>query len=390
MSTSFSVADHEFMARALRLAERGLYTTDPNPRVGCVLVRDKRVVGEGWHRRAGEPHAERNAMMAAGDAARGATAYVTLEPCSHHGRTPPCAQGLIDAGVTRVVAAMPDPNPLVAGEGLAMLRQSGIVTQVGLLETDAEALNPGFLRRMRRGLPYVRCKLGMSLDGRTAMASGESQWITGEAARRDVQLLRARSSAILTGIGTVLADDPSMNVRLSADELSGVDSDDFLHQPLRVVLDTRLRMPPRAKMLSLPGQTLIVCGQGASAETEDELQAAGAEILRLPQLGGRIDLSGVLRALAARGVNELLIESGSILAGSALQAGLVDELIVYVAPNLMGDAARGLVSLPGLERLAERVDLEFRDVRRIGRDLRIELVSLCSGPEVTDQALELP
>jgi diaminohydroxyphosphoribosylaminopyrimidine deaminase/5-amino-6-(5-phosphoribosylamino)uracil reductase len=205
-----------------------------------------------------------------------------------------------------------------------------------------------------------------------------------------VQLLRARSSAILTGIGTVLADDPSMNVRLSADELSGVDSDDFLHQPLRVVLDTRLRMPPRAKMLSLPGQTLIVCGQGASAETEDELQAAGAEILRLPQLGGRIDLSGVLRALAARGVNELLIESGSILAGSALQAGLVDELIVYVAPNLMGDAARGLVSLPGLERLAERVDLEFRDVRRVGRDLRIELGPLCSGPEVTDQALELP
>ena len=318
------------------------------------------------------------------------TAYVTLEPCSHHGRTPPCAQGLIDAGVTRVVAAMPDPNPLVAGEGLAMLRQSGIVTQVGLLEMDAQALNPGFLRRMRRGLPYVRCKLGMSLDGRTAMASGESQWITGEAARRDVQLLRARSSAILTGIGTVLADDPSMNVRLSADELSGVDSDDFLHQPLRVVLDTRLRMPPRAKMLSLPGQTLIVCGQGASAETEDELQAAGAEILRLPQLGGRIDLSGVLRALAARGVNELLIESGSILAGSALQAGLVDELIVYVAPNLMGDAARGLVSLPGLERLAERVDLEFRDVRRVGRDLRIELGPLCSGPEVTDQALELP
>jgi diaminohydroxyphosphoribosylaminopyrimidine deaminase/5-amino-6-(5-phosphoribosylamino)uracil reductase len=324
MSTSFSVADHEFMARALHLAERGLYTTDPNPRVGCVLVRDELVVGEGWHRRAGEPHAERNAMTAAGDAARGATAYVTLEPCSHHGRTPPCAQGLIDAGVTRVVAAMPDPNPLVAGEGLAMLRQSGIVTQVGLLETDAEALNPGFLRRMRRGLPYVRCKLGMSLDGRTAMASGESQWITGEAARRDVQLLRARSSAILTGIGTVLADDPSMNVRLSADELSGVDSDDFLHQPLRVVLDTRL------------------------------------------------------------------IESGSILAGSALQAGLVDELIVYVAPNLMGDAARGLVSLPGLERLAERVDLEFRDVRRVGRDLRIELGPLCSGPEVTDQALELP
>jgi diaminohydroxyphosphoribosylaminopyrimidine deaminase/5-amino-6-(5-phosphoribosylamino)uracil reductase len=390
MSTSFSAADHEFMVRALHLAERGLYTTDPNPRVGCVLVRDGRVVGEGWHRRAGEPHAERNALAAAGDAARGATAYVTLEPCSHHGRTPPCAQGLIDAGVRRVVAAMPDPNPLVAGDGLAMLRESGVETLVGLLEADADALNPGFLQRMRHAVPYVRCKLGMSLDGRTAMASGESQWITTEAARRDVQLLRARSSAVLTGIGTVLADDPSMNVRLSPDELFGVDRDDFLHQPLRVVLDTRLRMPPRARMLGLPGKTLIVCGQAASAETEDELQAAGAEILRLPQLGGRMDLSGLLRALAARAVNELLIEAGSMLAGSVLQAGLVDELIVYMAPNLMGDAARGLVSLPGLERLADRVDLEFRDVRRVGRDLRIQLGPLRSGPEVTDQALELP
>lgn len=268
MSASFSAADHRCMARALRLAERGLYTTDPNPRVGCVLVRDGHVVGEGWHRRAGEPHAERNALAAAGDAARGATAYVTLEPCSHHGRTPPCTQGLIEAGVARVVAAMSDPNPLVAGDGLAMLHEAGIETQVGLLEADAEVLNPGYLQRMRHGRPYVRCKLAMSLDGRTAMASGESQWITSEAARRDVQLLRARSSAILTGIGTVLADDPSMTVRLPADELFGVDSDDYLRQPLRVVLDTRLRTPPRARMLNLPGRTLLVCGEGASAEIE--------------------------------------------------------------------------------------------------------------------------
>ena len=373
MSASFSADDYRFMARALRLAERGLYTTDPNPRVGCVLVRQGQVVGEGWHRRAGEPHAERNALAAARDGARGATAYVTLEPCSHHGRTPPCSQGLIDAGVSRVVAAMPDPNPLVAGEGLAMLGAAGIGTEVGLLQSDAEALNPGFLQRMRHGRPYVRCKLAMSLDGRTAMASGESQWITGAAARRDVQLLRARSSAILTGIGSVLADNPSMNVRLPVGDLHGVESDDYLRQPLRVVMDTRLRTPPRARMLGLDGDTLIVCGEGASADTEAELRAAGADVLRLPQLGGRIDLSGVMRALASHGVNELLIESGATLAGSALQAGLVDELIVYMAPNLMGDAARGLVRLPGLELLAERVGLQFRDVRRVGEDLRVVL-----------------
>jgi len=373
MST-FSGDDHRWMARALRLAERGLYTTDPNPRVGCVLVSAGRVVGEGWHRKAGEPHAERHALQAAGAAARGATAYVTLEPCSHHGRTPPCAQALIEAGVARVVVAMPDPNPLVAGSGLAMLREAGIDTRVGLLEADAEALNPGFLRRMRDGRPYVRCKLAMSLDGRTAMASGESQWITGEAARHDVQLLRARSSAVLTGIGTVLADDPSLNVRLPAEQLQGVESPDYLRQPLRVVLDTRLRTPPRARMLSLPGQTLIVCGEGASADTEAELREVGADVLRLPQLGGRIDLSALLHALAERAVNELLIESGPTLAGSALLAIPIDELIVYVAPHLMGNAARGLVNMPGLDRMDERIEMRFRDVRRVGGDLRVDLL----------------
>ena len=381
MSTPFSVADHGFMARALRLAERGLYTTDPNPRVGCVLVRDGQVVGEGWHRRAGEPHAERVALAAAGDAARGATAYVSLEPCSHHGRTPPCSAGLITAGVARVVAAMRDPNPQVAGQGLASLHEAGIATQVGLLEAAAEYLNPGFLKRMREGLPYVRCKLGMSLDGRTAMASGESQWITAEAARKDVQRLRARGSAVLTGIGSVLADDPSMNVRLSAAELAGVDSDDYLRQPMRVVLDARLRTPPRARTLSLPGQVLVVCGEGASTEIEAELRATGADVLRLPQLGGRIDLHALLRALAQRGVNELLIESGATLAGSALQAGLIDELVVYVAPNIMGDAARGLVRMPGLEHLSERVELEYRDVRQIGSDLRLTLTPRIQAPK---------
>lgn len=370
---SFTVDDHRHMARALRLAECGLYTTDPNPRVGCVIVRDGHVVGEGWHRKAGEPHAERIALADAGAAARGATAYVTLEPCSHHGRTPPCALGLIEAGVSRVVAAMSDPNPLVAGNGLAMLRDAGIDTQVGLLAEEAETLNPGFLRRMREARPLVRCKLAMSLDGRTAMASGESQWITGEAARRDVQFLRARSSAVLTGVATLLADDPSLNVRLSHNDLPGVQEPGYLRQPLRVVLDTRLRTPPRARMLSLPGETLIVCGEGASSDSEAELRAAGADVLRLPQLGGRIDLIRLLSALAARAVNEVLIESGPTLAGSALQAGVVDELLVYMAPHLMGHTARGLVNLPGTELMDQRIPLRYLDVRRVGEDVRVTL-----------------
>lgn len=356
-----------FMARAMRLAERGLFTTDPNPRVGCVLVREGRIVGEGWHRRAGEPHAERIALAAAGEAARGATAYVTLEPCAHHGRTPPCATGLVEAGVARVVAAMNDPNPRVAGQGVAILREAGVATSVGLLAAEAERLNPGFLKRMRTGLPYVRCKLAMSLDGRTAMDSGESKWITGEAARADVQRLRARSSAVVTGINTVLTDDPSLNVRLNGDDEGDT------RQPLRVVLDTRLRMPPRAHMLRLAGATLVVCGEHASEEAEAELRVAGADVQRLPQLGGRIDLQRLLLALAAREVNEVLIESGAVLAGAMLAAGLVDELIVYQAPHLLGDAARGLVRLPGLERLDDRLRFVFVDARRVGDDMRLTL-----------------
>ncbi|MCP5298683.1 MAG: bifunctional diaminohydroxyphosphoribosylaminopyrimidine deaminase/5-amino-6-(5-phosphoribosylamino)uracil reductase RibD [Chromatiaceae bacterium] len=355
------------MARAMRLAERGLFTTDPNPRVGCVLVREGRIVGEGWHRRAGEPHAERIALAAAGEAARGATAYVTLEPCAHHGRTPPCATGLVEAGVARVVAAMNDPNPRVAGQGVAILREAGVATSVGLLAAEAERLNPGFLKRMRTGLPYVRCKLAMSLDGRTAMDSGESKWITGEAARADVQRLRARSSAVVTGINTVLTDDPSLNVRLNGDDEGDT------RQPLRVVLDTRLRMPPRAHMLRLAGATLVVCGEHASEEAEAELRVAGADVQRLPQLGGRIDLQRLLLALAAREVNEVLIESGAVLAGAMLAAGLVDELIVYQAPHLLGDAARGLVRLPGLERLDDRLRFVFVDARRVGDDMRLTL-----------------
>lgn len=364
----FSAADHGYMARALRLAARGLYTTDPNPRVGCVLVRDGAVVGEGWHERAGEPHAEVIALRAAGADARGATCYVTLEPCAHHGRTPPCTEALVEAGVARVVAAMEDPNPAVAGQGLARLRTAGIAVEHGLLAGQAEALNPGFLKRMRGGRPFVRCKLAMSLDGRTAMASGESQWITGPEARRDVQRLRARSSAILTGAGTVLADDPSFTVRaaeLGEDEPAG-----GLRQPLRVVVDPHLSTPPTTRMLSLPGSTLIITTSDDTAEA-DALLAAGAEVVRLPGTPDTVDLDAVLELLGQRGMNEVHLETGATLAGAMLRAGLVDELVVYMAPLLLGDGARGLFHLPGLASMADRVELEIVDLRAVGRDWRI-------------------
>jgi len=363
-------SDQHYMARAIELARRGLYTTHPNPRVGCVLVRDGAVVGEGWHRRAGEPHAERIALADAGANARGATAYVTLEPCSHHGRTPPCADGLIEAGVSRVVAAMIDPNPLVAGQGMARLADAGIDTLSGVLETDAAALNPGFIKRMATGRPWVRCKLAMSLDGRTAMANGDSKWITGEDARRDVQRLRARSDAIVTGIGTVLADDPSLNVRLGPADLPGVGSVDYLLQPLRVVLDRGLRMPLSARMLSLDGRTIVITDAADMARVEP-LLAAGAQVTELPADQGGVDLGIVLDYLASREINEVLIEAGPTLAGAALAAGLIDEMIVYMAPHLMGDGGRGLCHLPGLEHMADRIDLTISDIRAVGRDWRI-------------------
>lgn len=363
-------ADHAFMARALRLAARGLYTTEPNPRVGCVLVRDQTVVGEGWHRRTGGPHAERIALAAAGQAARGATAYVTLEPCCHHGKTPPCTDALIDAGVSRVVAAMADPNPLVAGQGLAVLRDAGIPVETGLMETQARALNPGFVKRMAQGMPYVRCKLAASLDGRTAMASGESQWITSEEARRDVQFLRARSSAILTGVGTLLADDPSLNVRLDPTELPGMEPGEAIRQPLRVVVDSRLRTPALARMLSLPGTTLIACAD-RHPERGSRLETAGARLHRCPDGGGRVDLESLLRYLAGQQVNEVMVEAGPILAGAFVAAGLVDELMLYLAPHLMGDGARGLFHLPAIGHMAERIPLVLTDVRAVGSDWRL-------------------
>ncbi len=356
--------DTRHMARALQLAAHGLYTCDPNPRVGCVLVKGGTVIGEGWHARAGEPHAEVLALRAAGEAARGATAYVSLEPCTHYGRTPPCAEALIAAGISRVVAAMEDPNPQVAGRGLQMLHEAGIIVESKLLRSQAEALNPGFIKRMRTGRPLVRCKLAMSLDGRTAMASGESQWITGSAARADVHRLRARSSALLTGVGTVLTDDPSLNARL--------DMDEPVQQPLRVVLDSQLRMSTDARMLSLPGRTLVCCVEGVDVEKIVTLTDAGAEVHCLPvEKNGHVSLPALLDFLAGESVNEVMVEAGAILNGALLQAGLVDEVIVYLAPLLMGDAARGLFHLPGLEKMAQRIELKIVDMRAVGDDWRI-------------------
>lgn len=360
--SDFTPHDSEMMRRALWLAERGLYTTDPNPRVGCVLVRAGEIVGEGWHAVAGGPHAEIVALQQAGERARGATAYVTLEPCCHHGKTPPCSEALIAAGVVRVVAAMEDPNPLVAGQGLAQLRAAGIATATGLLAAQAEALNPGFVQRMRIGRPFIRCKLAMSLDGRTAMASGESQWITGPAAREDVHRLRARSSAIMSGIGTVLKDDPSLTVRLEGDVA--------VKQPLRIVLDPHLSTPEQARFLQQPGESLIVTACTEEA-VQQRLRQAGAEVLCLPNGHDAVDLVALMRVLAERGINEILMETGAILSGAVLHAGMIDELIVYMAPKLMGDKARGLFHTPGLDLLADAVALEIQDIRAVGDDWRI-------------------
>ncbi len=357
---SFSAEDARHMARALILARRGLYTTDPNPRVGCVIVNDGRVVGEGWHERAGQAHAEIKALQQAGEAARGATVYLTLEPCCHHGRTPPCSEALIAAGIGRLVAAMRDPNPRVAGQGFARLQQSGIAVESGLMQGEAQALNPGFILRMERGRPFVRVKLAASLDGRTAAASGASKWITGEAARADVQKWRARSSAVLTGIGTILADDPALTVR----DL------DIGRQPKRVVLDSALRSPATARVLREPGEVVIV-GARQDSQRAQALRSAGAEVLVLEGESGRVDLEALLTELAAREVNELLVEAGATLCGAMLRAGLLDELLLYYAPHIMGDGERGMFHIGPLAAMRDRIALELVDVRRVGADLRI-------------------
>ncbi|QJD66662.1 bifunctional diaminohydroxyphosphoribosylaminopyrimidine deaminase/5-amino-6-(5-phosphoribosylamino)uracil reductase RibD [Xanthomonas campestris pv. badrii] len=355
--------DHRWMAQALRLAARGAYTTRPNPMVGCVIVRDDVCVGEGFHQRAGGPHAEVFALRAAGALARGATAYVTLEPCAHYGRTPPCALALIEAGVTRVVAAMADPFPQVNGGGFALLRQAGIEVLSGVLQAQARELNQGFLSRVERGRPWLRVKLGASLDGRTALASGQSKWITGSDARADVQRWRARAGAILTGAGTVLADDPSMTVRLG-------DDTPFV-PPLRVVLDAGLRTLACSNIRQGGAPTLYLHGEAMMPP-----QLEDAEFVGMPLHDGRFDLRAVLAVLAERGVNEVHAEAGARLSGALLQAGLVDELLVYMAPVVLGDAAKPLLAGLGVETLAQRHALQLCDVRQIGQDLRMRYTPL--------------
>ncbi len=349
------------MAHALRLARNGRYTAHPNPMVGCVLVRDGETVGQGWHHRAGAAHAEINALDDAGDKARGATAYVTLEPCSHHGKTPPCTAALIDAGIAEAVVGLADPHPAVDGQGIAALAAAGIPVRTGLMQGGVEALLRGFLSRVRRKRPFVTLKIAASLDGGIAMTSGESQWITGRAARADVQRLRGRSGAVMTGVGTMLADDPSLTVRDAV-----VDTGD--RQPLRVVVDSGLRMPTSARMLTLPGATVVFCHRTGN---EQALRDAGAEVAAVGSAGDRVDLAAVLHDLAEREVNDLLVEAGPTLAGALLTQNLVDELVIYQSPHIMGSETRRMFRTPGWTGLADRRELKISDVRRVGGDTRI-------------------
>jgi len=350
--TAFGPVDLAMMRRALDLAAQGMFGTTPNPRVGCVLAHGDRIVGEGWHERAGLPHAEAIALAAAGAQARGATAYVTLEPCSHQGRTPPCADALIAAGVARVVAAMRDPNP-EAAHGGAALAAAGIRFEHGLLQDEARELNIGFVSRVTRGRPWVRLKVAATLDGRTALANGQSQWITGPEARQDGHRWRARACAILTGAGTVRADDPQLTVR-------GVDTP---RQPLRVIVDSRLETPPGARVLA-DRNVLVFCAVPGAAP-------GGVETVRLPDAAGKVDLGAMLGELARRGVNELHVEGGFRLNGSLLRAGCVDELLAYLNPSLLGDSAQGMADLGAMTGLEQRVALTLRSVERVGGDLRI-------------------
>jgi diaminohydroxyphosphoribosylaminopyrimidine deaminase/5-amino-6-(5-phosphoribosylamino)uracil reductase len=348
------------MARALLLAERGVFTTAPNPRVGCVIVKNEVIIAEGWHHRAGEAHAEVNALLQLNQReANGADCYITLEPCSHDGRTPPCCDAIIKAGIKRVIIAMKDPNPMVAGRGIEKLKQVGIVVVLGVLEEQAEKLNQGFCQRMRMGRPYIRSKLAMSVDGKTAMASGESQWITSQDARQDVQKLRAQSSVILTGIGTVLTDDPSLSVRPGDWYPQG----ELVRQPLRVVIDSNLRIPLNAKILNSEAETLVV-----SIKPSDK---KGVNVMVIQADRGHVDLKKLMNRLAEREINDVMVEAGSKLNGALVQAGLVDELVIYMAPKLLGDSAQGLFHLPALQKMSQNIALNITDIRAVGSDWRI-------------------
>ncbi len=363
-----STQDRIYMAEALQLANKGLYTTDPNPRVGCVIVKENVTIGRGWHVKAGEGHAEVNALNEAGSQAEGATVYVTLEPCSHFGKTPPCAEALIKAKVKRVVATMQDPNPQVAGSGFRMLSDAGIEVSFGMLEKEAEAINPGFIKRMKSGYPLVRVKLAMSVDGRTAMASGESQWITGSAARQDVQRLRARSSAIITGSGTVNYDNPSLSVR--AEEL-GLDNAQEIaeRQPLRVVVDSEGSIEFGAKLLALPGNTVIAMAYNGTLDSE-LLNSDKVTCKSFSAENGRVDLKLLLSWLGSQGCNEILVEAGATLAGAFVSQQLVDELWIYMAPKLMGSKARPLLELP-FDKMSQQESMTLSEVRVVGEDLRL-------------------
>ncbi|RMP79547.1 Riboflavin biosynthesis protein RibD [Pseudomonas syringae pv. actinidiae] len=368
MLTEQAALDVHYMARALELARNGLYSTHPNPRVGCVIVRDGQIVGEGWHVRAGEPHAEVHALRQAGELARGATAYVTLEPCSHQGRTPPCADALVNAGLARVVAAMQDPNPEVSGRGLLRLMNAGIGVQCGVLESEARALNKGFLKRMETGQPYIRVKMAMSLDGRTAMASGESQWITGPEARSAVQRLRAQSSVVLTGADTVLADKARLTVR--PDEL-GLNAEltalAAARPPLRVLIDGRLRVPLDAPFFQAGSALVVTC---AAASARGRYQEEGHEMLALADSAGHVDLRKLTGELATRGVNEVLVEAGPRLAGAFARLGLVDEFQIFIAGKFLGSSARPLLDLP-LAQMSEALELNIVQMRAVGNDWRV-------------------
>lgn len=354
------------MARALQLAEQGIYTTQPNPKVGCVLVKENQILAEGWHQRAGQAHAEVNALAAvSSQQANGADCYVTLEPCSHTGRTPPCADKLIQMGIKRVYIAMEDPNPLVAGQGIKKLQDAGIEVHVGTMSEQAEALNKGFCKRMRQNRPYVRSKLAMSLDGRTAMASGESKWITSPNARRDVQKLRAQSSAILTGSGTVLADDPELNVRV--DDMDWYPDNQTVRQPDLVIVDSHLKISPSARLFATQAQKFIVT-------TQAETDRYDGRVVSLPGNDGKVDLTAMMDFLAKQEVNDLLVEAGPTLNGALLEQHLIDEFVIYMAPKLMGDGARGLFNLPAIVSMTQSVDLDIVDVRAVGKDWRLTVL----------------
>ena len=363
----FTMCDYDSMSRALLLARNGLYSTKPNPRVGCVITRQENIVGEGFHVFSGEPHAEIHALKQAGHEAENSHVYVTLEPCSHHGLTPPCTDALIEAKVSKVFVGMTDPNPEVSGQGIKKLQTAGIEVFSGLLEKESKALNPGFIKRMTEGLPWVTCKLAMSLDGRTSMSGGESKWITSSASREDVHRLRARSCAILTGSGTVLADDPSLTVRL--DQFDSANQKP-VRQPYRVVLDTHLQTPPEAKLLHIEG-TVIIFHASDDQRKIKTLEETGASLNKIDLLNGKLDIHSVLQHLAGVGVNEILVEAGPKLAGSFLDQNLADEFQIYMASSIMGDSANGLFHLPNLQKMKQRIPLQIKDIRSIGEDWRI-------------------